>query len=43
LFKSDRVLIGGRTTTKGKQAVEALVDIYVNWIPREKIVTTNVW
>ena len=43
LFKSDRVLIGGRTTTKGKQAVEALVDIYANWIPREKIVTTNVW
>ena len=43
LFKSDRVLIGGRTTIKGKQAVEALVDIYANWIPREKIVTTNVW
>ena len=43
LFKSDRVLIGGRTTPKGKQAVEALVDIYANWIPHEKIVTTNVW
>jgi len=37
------VLIGGRTTTEGKQAIEALVDIYANWIPREKIVTTNVW
>jgi UDPglucose 6-dehydrogenase len=43
LFKSDRVLIGGRTTQKGKQAIQALVDIYANWIPREKIVTTNVW
>ena len=43
LFKSDRVLIGGRTTPKGEQAVQALVDIYANWIPREKIVTTNVW
>ena len=43
LFKSDRVLIGGRTTTKGEEAVQALVDIYANWIPREKIVTTNVW
>ena len=43
LFKSDRVLIGGRTTIKGKQAVETLIDIYANWIPREKIVTTNVW
>ena len=43
MFKSDRVLIGGRKTPQGKQAVEALVDIYANWIPREKIVTTNVW
>ena len=43
LFKSDRVLIGGRTTPKGEEAVQALVEIYVNWIPREKIVTTNVW
>ena len=43
LFKSDRVLIGGRITPKGEEAVQALVDIYANWIPREKIVTTNVW
>jgi len=43
LFKSDRVLIGGRRTPKGEQAIKALVDIYANWIPREKIVTTNVW
>ena len=43
LFESDRVLIGGRTTPKGEEAVQALVEIYVNWIPREKIVTTNVW
>ena len=43
LFQSDRVLIGGRSTPKGEQAVQALVDIYSNWIPREKIVTTNVW
>ena len=43
LFKSDRVLIGGDDTLKGKEAVNALVDIYSNWIPREKILTTNVW
>jgi UDPglucose 6-dehydrogenase len=43
LFKSDRVLIGGRRTPTGEQAVQALVEIYANWIPREKIVTTNVW
>ena len=43
LFKSDRVLIGGDETTSGKKAVEALVDIYKNWIPSQKILTTNVW
>ena len=43
LFKSDRVLIGGDETESGQKAVEALVDIYTNWIPKEKILTTNVW
>ena len=43
LFKSDRVLIGGDSTETGKKAVQALVDIYANWIPIEKILTTNVW
>ena len=43
LFKSDRVLIGGDKTEKGQKAVQALVDIYLNWIPKEKILTTNVW
>ena len=43
LFKSDRVLIGGDQTDSGKKAVQALVDIYANWIPREKILTTNIW
>jgi len=43
LFKSDRVLIGGDETNSGQKAVNALVDIYANWIPKEKILTTNVW
>ena len=43
LFKSDRVLIGGEETESGQKAVQALVDIYANWIPKEKILTTNVW
>ena len=43
LFKSDRVLIGGDETKSGQKAVKALVDIYANWIPKEKILTTNVW
>ncbi len=43
LFKSDRVLIGGDESESGQKAVQALVDIYSNWIPKEKILTTNVW
>ena len=43
LFKSDRVLIGGDKSESGQKAVKALVDIYSNWIPKEKILTTNVW
>ena len=43
LFKSDRVLIGGDQTDSGRKAIKALVDIYANWIPIEKILTTNVW
>ena len=41
LFKSDRVLIGGDTTESGKKAVKALVDIYSNWIPKNKIITSD--
>ena len=43
LFKSDRVLIGGENSESGHKAIKALVDIYINWIPKEKILTTNVW
>ena len=39
----DRVLIGGDETESGLKAVQALVEIYSNWIPKEKILTTNVW
>ncbi|HEX8023199.1 UDP-glucose 6-dehydrogenase [Mucilaginibacter sp.] len=39
----DRVLIGGDSTPEGQIAVQALVDVYANWIPRERILTTNVW
>jgi UDPglucose 6-dehydrogenase len=43
LFKSDRVLIGGDDTSTGRNAVKCLVEIYSNWIPIERIVTTNIW
>lgn len=43
LINPDRVLIGGGTDEAGLQAINALADVYANWIPREKILTTNVW
>src|SRR5919109_545549 len=39
----DRVLIGGRGTPSGQRAVQAIVDLYTNWVPRERILTTNLW
>ena len=39
----DRVLIGGDETDEGSAARTALADIYANWVPREKILETNVW
>lgn len=43
LLAPDRVLIGGDTTTEGQEAIQQLVDIYANWVPKDKILTTNVW
>lgn len=43
LFQPDRVLIGGETTPEGEIAIQALVDVYANWVPKDRILTTNVW
>jgi len=43
LLHPDRVLIGGDTSTEGQIAIQKLVDIYANWVPADKILTTNVW
>lgn len=39
LLSPDRVLIGGESQT----AISALVDIYAKWIPKDRILTTNLW
>lgn len=39
----DRILIGGESTPEGTAAVEALASIYATWVPRERIITTNLW
>jgi UDPglucose 6-dehydrogenase len=43
LMKPDRVLIGGQQTPAGLAAAEKLVSVYAHWVPREKILTTNLW
>ena len=43
LLNPDRILIGGETTEEGQEAIQALVDVYMNWVAEEKILTTNVW
>lgn len=43
LLNPDRVLIGGASTPEGAEAMGALTAIYANWIPEERILTTNVW
>ncbi|AHF89697.1 UDP-glucose 6-dehydrogenase [Opitutaceae bacterium TAV5] len=43
LQNPDRVLIGGERTPEGQQAVETLVSVYARWVPRERIITTNLW
>jgi len=39
LHNPDRVLIGGEDA----DAIEALVKVYEAWVPRERILTTNLW
>jgi UDPglucose 6-dehydrogenase len=43
LLNPDRILIGGDTTVEGKAAIDALVEVYSNWVASDKILTTNVW
>ena len=39
LLDPDRVLIGG----ENEEAIQALVDVYAQWIPRDRLLTTNLW
>ena len=38
-MEPDRVLIGG----ENMEAINALSNIYAQWIPRQKILYTNIW
>ena len=39
LKEPDRVLIGGES----QNAIQSLVDVYGKWVPRDRIITTNLW
>ena len=41
--RPDRVLIGGHDTPSGQRALQAIVEIYAHWVPRERILTTSLW
>ena len=43
LLNPDRVLIGGERTPEGEKAMETLASVYGRWIPRERVITTNLW
>jgi UDPglucose 6-dehydrogenase len=39
----DRVLVGSQETPEGVRARRAIVDIYAGWVPRERIIESNLW
>lgn len=39
----DRVLVGSQETAQGVRARKEIVDIYAHWVPRERIIESNVW
>jgi len=43
LEKPDRVLIGSQLTPEGIKARNEVVEIYANWVPKENILTSNIW
>jgi UDPglucose 6-dehydrogenase len=43
LQEPDRVLIGSMETESGLKARDVLVELYANWVPRDRIITTNIW
>jgi len=43
LLNPDRVLIGGENDAEGQKAIDALVEVYANWVPKDRILKANVW
>ncbi len=43
LENPDRVLVGSRESPEGLKARKDVVDIYANWVARDRIIESNVW
>lgn len=43
LLNPDRLLIGSLTSDRGLRAAASLVDVYAQWVPRDRIVTMHLW
>jgi UDPglucose 6-dehydrogenase len=43
LLTPDRILIGSLLNEHGMQAAAALAEVYAGWVPRERIITMNLW
>lgn len=43
LLVPDRILIGSSPTPSGSRAAETLASVYAAWVPRNRIITTNIW
>lgn len=40
----ERVMVGGRMElASGRKAVEILVEIFAHWVPKERIIRSNIW
>lgn len=43
LEEPDRILIGYKDTQSGRKARDEIIEIYAHWVPKEKIITSNIW
>ncbi|KAI9707183.1 MAG: UDP-glucose 6-dehydrogenase 1 [Candelina mexicana] len=43
LLHPDRILIGSLSTASGHRAAASLSDVYAQWVPKNRIITMNLW
>jgi len=43
LEEPDRILIGYKDTPAGKRARDDIVELYAHWVPKKRIITSNIW